>query len=179
MSVDATLGWRLFPVPDPVASMDTAGAIAELVEGSWRYYPERPDDYVDAFERYMDEHLDDLRGTRPAPQAVYPTDGGDAAVVVVLDTLLFDVLEDGVEYRYRVDVPREQAICSEKIDDETGLAAERTVPDDRIGDGMQRSADALDHAVEWLAVISPRSLSGVAEAARDVTDSDDDSDGRA
>ena len=174
MSVDATLGLRLFPVSDPADGMDTGGALAELVEGSWRYYPERPDDHVDAFERYLDDHFDDLGETRPASQAVYPTDDGDDAVAVVLDTLLFDILEDGIEYRYRVDVPHAQAICSEKTDDETGLSAERTVPDDRIGDGMQRSADALDHAVEWLAVISPRSFSGMVEASEDMIDPGDD-----
>jgi len=166
--MDATLGLRLFTVRHPVASMDTRGAIAEFVDGTWRYYPERPDDHTDAFETYLYDHLADLSGSKPAPQSVYAE--GDAAVVVVLDTQLFDVFEDGVEYRYRVDVPQAQAISSAKTDDETGVVAERTVPDDWLANGMQRSADALDHAIAWLAVISPRSLADVADAAADFFD---------
>lgn len=160
--MDATLGFRCFDMGHPVASMETAGAIAELDGKVWQFYPERPGAHIKAFDSYSDEHLADLSGTKPAPQAVY----GDVAIV--LDTLLFDVLEDGVTYRYRVDVPAAQAICAEKTDEETGLVAERTVPDDRLADGMQRSADALDHTVEWLGVISPRSLAGVATAAREM-----------
>jgi len=164
--MDTTLSVRVFDVHTPVESMETGGAIAELDGDTWLWYPERPetDGHADAFEQYKRDHLADLSATQPAPQAAY----GD--LIVVLDGLLFDVLEDGVEYRYRVDVPRAQAVCAEKTDDDTGLVAERTVPDDRLADGMQRSADALDHAVKWLDVISPRSLAGVAEAADDLLD---------
>jgi len=146
--------------------METGGAIAELDGETWQWYPERPQSaaHVDAFEAYKDNHLADLSAVQPAPQAVYDD------MAVVLDSLLFDILEDGVEYRYRVDVPQAQAICSEKTDDKTGLVAERTVPDDRLADGMQRSADALDHAVAWLDVISPQSFDDMVDAAEDLFD---------
>ena len=164
--MDATLGVRMFDIQEPVDGMGTGGAIGELDGGSWQWYPERPelDAHADAYEQYRDDHLGDLSTTQPAPQDVYGN------MVVVLDTLLFDVLEDGVEYRYRVDVPHSQAICSDKTDDETGLVAERTVPDDRLADGMQRSADALDHAVAWIDVISPRSFDDVVDATDDLLD---------
>lgn len=172
--MEASLGVRVFSTEHPVASMATAGAVAERVGGDWRFYPERPDaecpDHVAAFEAYKLDHLADLSGVKPAPQAVYRE--GDRAMAVVLDTLAFGVLEDGVEYRYRVDVPVAQAICTGRTDDETGLVAERTVPDERLADGMQRSADALEHGVEWLAVISPRSLGDVVESAAMVVTDD-------
>lgn len=167
--MEATVSLRAFAVDDP-ETVETWGVIADhdSVAGEWEFHHDPlPDAFGGAFERYVDEELKELSGTPPLPQAVY--DG----IVVVLDHLLFDVLEDGVEYRYRVEVPGNQAINSERTDGETGLVAERTVSDDRIADGMQRSADGLDHTVEWLDVISPRSFAGIAEAADGLIDDEE------
>lgn len=167
--MDAIISLRAFHVDDPTA-YDTAGALAETDNGNWIMRPESPDDdrFAAAIDAYVDDELADLDNHEPAPQAIY--DG----VVVVLDELIFEIVEDDVEYRYPVDVQRMQAICSSKTDPRTGLVAERTIDDDHLADGMQRSADALDHRITWLDVISPRSFTGIAEAAQDLMDAVDE-----
>ena len=164
--MDAIAAIRLFNVEAPVASAVTGGVVFELAGTDWRHYPDRPDEHTEAFDRYRCEHLADLGGSRPAPQAVY------GSVVVVLDELLVDVLEDGVEFRFRVDVPDARAVCTERTDESTGVVAERTVSDGRLADGLQRSADAVDHAIGWASVISPRSFDDVVDAAEDLTGDD-------
>jgi U3 small nucleolar ribonucleoprotein component len=165
--MDFIAGIRAFNIDDPVDSAIHTGVLGM---GSLDdLTPEQPDRFAQPVEQFVDEELDAITTDQPAAQQIY------GEVVVVLEDMLVDVLEDDVEYRYEIDAMTGQAICTDKTDDETGLVAERTVPDDRLADGMQRSADALDHALEWVDVISPRSLSGVAEAAEDLySDTDGD-----
>ena len=166
--MDFIAGIRAFNIDDPVDSAIHTGVLGM---GSLDdLTPDHPERFNQEVERFVDEELDALRTDQPAAQKVY------GEVVVVLEDMLVDVLEDSVEYRYEIDAMTGQAICTDKTDDETGLVAERTVPDGRLADGMQRSADALDHALEWIDVTSPRSLSGVAEAAADLA-GDIDGDG--
>jgi len=158
--MDFIAGIRAFTIDDPVDSAVHTGVLGMGTLDDLT--PDHPERFNQEVERFVDEELDAIRTDPPAPQRVY----GDVAVV--LEDILADVLEDGVEYRYEIDAMTGHAICTNKTDDETGLVAERTVSDDRLADGMQRSADALDHALEWVDVTSPRSLSGVAEAAADL-----------
>jgi hypothetical protein len=160
--MNLTVELRLFAVSNPVESMETAGALSLGDDAPEELNLEGPDKHHDAFQQYMDSEFENFLAEQPAPQAVY--DG----IAVVLESILIDVTEDDVEYRYDVHVPDAQAICTEKTDVETGLVAGRSVPDDRLADGMQRSADAVDHRFEWLDVISPRSLAGIADAAEDL-----------
>jgi len=158
--MDLIAGIRAFNIDDPV---DSAVHTGVLSMGSLDdLTSDHPDRFAQPVEWFVDEELDAIRTAQPAAQQVYDE------VVVVLEDILVDVLEDDVEYRYEIGILTGQAICRDRTDDETGLVAERTVSDDRLDDGMQRSADALDHALEWVDVTSPRSLSGVAEAAADL-----------
>lgn len=158
--MDVTISLQLFDVDAPESSVETAGLLA--IDGPEPLTPEPPETHTDAFERYVDEELDTYLDTAPAAQTVY--DG----IAVILESIIVDVVEDEIEYRFEIDIPAMQTICSNKVDAATGLTAERTIDDDRIADGMQRAADAVDYHFEWVDVISPRSFTDVASAAEDM-----------
>jgi hypothetical protein len=166
--MDFVAGIRAFNIDDPVDSAIHTGVLRI------DYNDDHTTDHNEPFNAQVHQCVDEdhvaIRTDQPAAQQVY------GEVVVVLEDILVDVLEDEVEYRYEIDVLTGQAICSDRTDDETGLVAERTVPDDRLADGMQRRADALDHALEWVDVISPRSFTDVAGAAEDLIDNSEEED---
>jgi len=167
--MDVTVSLRLFNIDQPAETMENAGAMTIDDSGELTPYP--PETYQEAFERYMDEELQNYRTEKPAPQAVY----GD--IVVVLERISIDVVEDDIKFQWVVKIKLNRAFCTSKTDTETGLTAEKTVSEMRIANGFQRSGDAVDYHFGWFDVTTPNSLSGVVEAASDpVSHFDDDRD---
>ena len=169
--METIISLRAFPVNDP-SNTETWGLLGETNHGQWNYqHDPAPDPFSSAFERYVADELRDVDAVQPAPQRIY--DG----VVVILDELVFRVLDDEIECEYRLSNGRDlidgQTICSDRNDSDIGGTAERRHSDERIADAVQRTADALDHRIDWLDVISPRSLGPVADAAEDLLDGDD------
>jgi len=156
-------------VDDPAES-ETWGLLGETDnDGGWDYgHNPTPERFEASFERYREEELTDIDAEQLAPQRVY----GDIAVV--LDEIVFRVVDDEIECEYRLsngsDLADGQTICSARNDADSGGTAERQHDDMRIADAVQRTADALDHRIDWLSVISPESLSPVVEAAEDLMD---------
>jgi len=168
--METIISLRAFDVRDP-ATTETSGLLGETENGDWEYQHETGEPFKQFFERYAADELGDLDAVQPAPQRVYND------VVVILDELLFRVVDDGIECEYRLsngsDLADGQTICSDRTDAEIGGAAERRHTGERIADAVQRTADALDHRIAWLDVISPRSLGPVAEAAEELLDDGD------
>lgn len=164
--MDVTVSLRLFNIDQPAETMENAGAMT--IDDSGELAPDPPETHQEAFERYMDEELQNYRTEKPAPQAVY----GD--VVVILERISIDVVEDDIRFRWVVKTKLNRAFCTSKRDTETGLAAERTVSEMRIAQGLQRSGDAVDYHFGWFDVTTPHSLSGVVEAASDLASHSED-----
>jgi len=169
--MELIISLRAFCVDDPTQS-ETWGLIGEADGDRWDYaHDPTPDQFGESFSRFRDEELADIDADQPALQCVY----GD--VVVVLDEICFRVIDDGIECEYRLSNGNElgdgQTICSSRNDADVGGTAERQHGDNRIADAVQRTSDALDHRIDWITVISPRSLSPVVDAAEDVVGEDD------
>lgn len=132
----------------------------------FKYEATGSDPLEEFIERFVDEELAEFTTTKPATSKQY----GD--VLVVLDYIQLTAEDAGIEYKFTLetgdDLETGRTGCENQVDSETGLAAEKFHDDEKIGAGLQRTADGLDHSIEWVNPISPRDLSGVAEAAIDL-----------
>lgn len=170
--MESIISLRAFAVDDPETAV-TCGILGETDNGDWEYGagPD-PGRFGDAIERYVADELDAMNDHHPTPQRVY--DG----VVVVLDELVFRVVEDEMEHEFRLstgnDLADGQTICSASHDTETGITAQSMHDDAKIASAVQRAADALDHRIAWIDVISPRSFDGVVDAAEDMLGNDEE-----
>jgi hypothetical protein len=169
--MEIIISLRAFSESNPTHT-ETWGLLGETDHGEWNHNRNSaPDTFSSAFDRYVADEIDDIDAVKPAPQRIY--DG----VVVILDELVFRVADDGIECEYRISNGRDladgQTICSDRNDSKFGGTAERRYSDERIADAVQRTADALDHRIDWLDVISPRSLAPLADAVEDLLEGDD------
>jgi hypothetical protein len=100
--------------------------------------------------------------------------------IVVLDELIFRVLEDDIRFEFQLGSGHElgygKTLCNCRTDAETLRPAERHHTDQRIAIALQRAADALDSRIEWLDVVSPQTLKPLVDAAENVVDGGDGTD---
>lgn len=164
--MESIISLRAFAIDDPQAA-EHWGLLGETEGDTWTHSHDAiPEQYAEAFQQFADGELDAIDTHRPEPQRVY---GG---VAVVLDELVLRVTEGEMEHEFRLATGRDladgQTICSASHDVETGITAQSIHDDTTIANAVQRAADALDHRIQWLDVISPRSLSGVVDAAEEL-----------
>jgi len=120
----------------------------------------------EVIKQFVNEELADFTTTKPATHKQY--DG----VLVILDYMQITAEDAGIEYKFTLetgsDLKTGKTGCENQVDSETGLAAEKFHDDEEIGAGLQRTADGLDHAIDWIDPLSPRDFTSVAEAAVDL-----------
>lgn len=118
---------------------------------------------VGFINQYVNDELADFTTTKPATHRQY----GD--VLVVLDYIHITTEDAGIEYMFTLEagsvLKDGAAECRDQIDSETGMAAQKLHDDEDIVAGLQRTADGLDQAIDWITPLCPRSHTNVAEGA--------------
>lgn len=166
---------RGFPQNDP-EDVASAGIIGNrTAEGEWKLTIDA-DRFEASFTSYFDQHIRTFTESKPPIHEIVTI--GDDSYVICLDELVFRATDDMIECEYRLstlnDLANGRTICSNRAHTELGINAALEFDDARIAHANQRTADALEHEFPWLDVISPESLTNLAEAADDLVDDDDE-----
>lgn len=172
--MEAFITLRAFGAESP-GEMEHWGLVATEEGGEWEYNQNPlPESFSKGFNLYLAEELQIIPASKPAPQVSY------GSTVVVLDELIFRVLEDDIRFEFRLGTGHEldcgKTLCNCRTDAETLRPAERHHTDQRIAVALQRAADALDSRIEWLDVVSPQTLKPLVESAEKGADSGDGTD---
>lgn len=160
-----TITLRAFQI-DNVREISTWGLVGETEIDNWEYqFDEPPEQFSSALTDYVNHELPPIDSKQPAIQREF--DG----VAVLLDELVFRVIEDEIEFEFRLssggDIQEGTPFCSAWTHVDAGTPAERHFEDERIGAALQRACDGLDHRIDWIEPVSPRELDSIAEQANE------------